>query len=36
MYREKYALKNIPAVGLRYASATPPLHYAQKQEQPNN
>ena len=36
MYREKYALKNIPAVGLRYASATPPLHYAQQQEQPNN
>ena len=36
MYREKYALKNIPAVGLRYASAKPPLHYAQKQEQPNN
>ncbi len=36
MYREKYAQKNIPAVGLRYASATPPLHYAQQQEQTNN
>jgi putative transposase len=32
MYREK----NTPAVGLRYASATPPLHYAQQQEPRNN
>ena len=32
MYREKYTQKTVPAVGLRYASATPPLHSAQQQE----
>jgi putative transposase len=32
MYREK----NTPTVGLRYASATPPLHYAQQLETQNN
>lgn len=36
MYREKNVIKNTPAVGLRYASATPTLHYAQQQETPNN
>jgi putative transposase len=36
MYREKYAQKTVPAVGLRYASATPPLHYAQQQEPQTN
>ena len=38
MYREKYAQKTITAVGLRYASATPPppLHYAQQHEPQTN
>ena len=36
MYRENHAIKNTPAVGLRYASATPALHYAQQQEPQNN
>jgi putative transposase len=36
MYREKQEQKNRSAVGLRSASATPPLHYAQQQQIQNN
>jgi putative transposase len=36
MYREKHEQKNTSAVGLRYASATPSLYYAQQQKIQNN